>query len=142
MPEPNTGCFIWIGHLRGKAANNGKYGAFKIGDKNKLAHRVSYELYKGKIPDGIKVCHQCDNPICVNPDHLFLGTHADNMKDMATKLRGTNGEKGFNSKLTKDQVIEIRKLAGTKLRKEIAKQFNVSIPSITEIINKKNWKHI
>lgn len=139
-----SGCFEWIGHLRGKAANNGRYGAFKIGIKNYLAHRVAYELYKNPIPTGYKVCHTCDNPVCVNPEHLFLGTHADNMADMKSKHRGTIGEKGFNNKLKPWQVKAIRyfKRYGNYLNRELALLYGVSTTTVTHILNRKYWNHI
>jgi hypothetical protein len=88
MPEPNTGCLLWLG----KVGTDG-YGLFKVGGKRRAAHRVSYEIHKGPIPPGLWVLHRCDTPACVNPEHLFLGTHADNMRDMVAKGRmaGTGG---------------------------------------------------
>ena len=109
-----------------------------------LAHRASYELYIGKIPKGMLVCHKCDNPRCVNPEHLFLGTHSDNSRDMSQKNRGVNGEKSANSKLTSNQVMEIRfagKLKNIK-QKDIAKIFSVSERAVNKIINNKAWKHL
>jgi hypothetical protein len=80
-------CFLWIASKRGR---NG-YGGFRV-DKNtvKLAHNVAYEIYRGSIPDGMKVLHTCDNPLCVNPTHLFLGTQQENIKDRDLKGRQRN----------------------------------------------------
>jgi hypothetical protein len=88
IPEPNTGCWLWIGTTH----PIGGYGRIKKRiDKNKWvqyeAHRVSYELFKGIIPKYLMVCHKCDTPSCVNPNHLFLGTAKDNMQDMVSKGR-------------------------------------------------------
>lgn len=80
---PFYSCQEWLGYL-----NPGGYGQFQVGGKARIAARVSYELYKGKIPEGTIVCHSCDNPACVNPEHLWLGTYKDNMVDMISKGRG------------------------------------------------------
>lgn len=81
-PEPNTGCWLWSGYTMPRG-----YGHFSIGAKSHLAHRISY-LYFHNSPGDLEVCHKCDNPYCVNPDHLFLGTRLDNVRDMLTKNRG------------------------------------------------------
>lgn len=83
---PFHSCWEWTGPKSGSRKGR-YYGYFKINKKNIKAHRFSYELHKGKIPETILVCHSCDNPGCCNPDHLFLGTHADNMRDCANKGR-------------------------------------------------------
>ena len=80
-PEPNSGCWLWAGSL-----HNGGYGAFSAFGESR-ANRVSYRLYKGDIPPGMFVMHKCDNPPCVNPDHLEIGTPRDNVRDMIAKNR-------------------------------------------------------
>jgi len=80
------GCWIWIGRL-----DNGGYGVMSIEGENKYAHRISYELHNGPIPPGLFVCHHCDTPACINPKHLYAGTQADNMRDMAARGRGRKG---------------------------------------------------
>jgi hypothetical protein len=82
VPEPNTGCWLWVG-----STNNKGYGQLFMNGRLQLAHRVSYQLHAGPIPDGVIVCHKCDNPPCVNADHLFLGTQTTNMADMSSKGR-------------------------------------------------------
>lgn len=94
MPEPNTGCWLWI--ASGRSNQNGiEYGRLEVttdGSCRKVAaHRVSYEVFKGPIPNGLNVLHKCDVGCCVNPDHLFLGTQVDNMKDCYAKGRIRNG---------------------------------------------------
>lgn len=82
MPEPMSGCWLWTGNT-----NNSGYGTIAVNRKPSLAHRISFTLYKGKFKKTLCVCHSCDNPSCVNPDHLFLGTHKDNVHDMYKKGR-------------------------------------------------------
>jgi hypothetical protein len=137
----DSGCWVWQGPKRGKA-KDGFYGGFKWMCKNYLAHRISYMVFKEAIPDDKLVCHSCDNPLCVNPEHLFIGTQTDNMRDMSKKMRGTHGEKSYPGKLTVEKVLKIRAMGGTMYNREIAALFNVSTPTITTILNRKSWKHI
>lgn len=108
IPEPTTGCWLWNAFI-----NPAGYGHFSTNLsgrwKNERAHRASYELFIGPIPDGMCVCHACDTPACVNPDHLFLGTRGDNNTDRGRKGRGRPGKK-----LTPEVVRFIRRNYGPK----------------------------
>lgn len=137
------GCWNWIG-----SKNNG-YGIFKLNYKKTYAHRLSFELNIGNIPADLQVLHKCDNPSCVNPNHLFLGTHQENMKDRNSKGRTSTvprncGELCWSSKLTENQIIEIKLLLdeGILNCKQIAGQFNTSRQNISHIKNKRRWKHL
>lgn len=128
------GCHYWTGTV-----DLDGYG--KIGHKNKsyYAHRVSFAMYKGD-PTGLCVCHICDNRLCVNPSHLFLGTHADNNSDMIAKKRHNWGSKASKAKLTEEQVLEIR---DSKLHcKVIAFLYGVSVSTIRCITTRKTWVHL
>ena len=141
--EKTSRCWIWNGTKDIKG-----YGVMKIEKKMYKAHRLVYELFIGSIPKdpinyhGTLVMHKCDNPSCVNPDHLFLGTAADNAHDRDMKGR-TARQKGSihgGSKLTESQVIAIRK--DPRIAKEISKDYGVSRQQITGIKLRKAWKHI
>lgn len=132
---PHLGnCWEWVGGMNG----NG-YGRFQAGENKSNSHRLSYELAYGPISSkDMFVCHKCDNPRCVCPDHLFLGTNNDNMRDMISKGRAQHPEGSDNSmsKLTDEQVREIRLLVdtGNLSRREIALMYNVSHSAINRIV--------
>lgn len=141
IPEPNSGCWIWTA-----CTSRDGYGQIALGGKFRvslLAHRVSYELHKEPIGEGLSVLHKCDTPACVNPDHLLLGTQNDNVQDMVKKGRNRHpyGEYHPQSKLTFKQVAEIRKERATKktIFKDLAKKYGVSATVVCGIVNKKNW---
>lgn len=127
ITEPNSGCWLWIASL-----NNKGYGRimFKTG-KQLLAHRFSYILSYGEIPQGLNVCHKCDTPSCVNPDHLFLSDQAGNIRDMIKKGRMPKGEKHRLAKLTNTQAEEIRNLQIPY--KDIANIYGVSRATVGSI---------
>jgi len=123
------------------------YGKFKYENKIVRTHRMAWKLTNGPIPEGMCICHHCDNPKCCNAenteDHLFLGTLKDNSKDMVNKDRQAKGEHNGNVKLTESQVIEIKKLRkeGYK-QQQLADIFGLHQPQISAIINNKYWKHL
>lgn len=136
-----SGCWLWIGNK-----SRSGYGVLALSKNNKvrqlLAHRLSYRLYKGKI-SSLHVCHTCDNPLCVNPDHLFLGTPADNTRDKVIKNRQARGETFTKSKLDNLQVIAIRECRKIKIpQHEIARYFKVHQSLISYIDRGLTWKHL
>jgi HNH endonuclease len=154
IPEPNSGCWLWTA-----AVCSGGYGCIgePVTRKILCAHRVSWGLHRGMIPDGQWVLHKCDVRACVNPDHLFLGTVQDNGADMAAKGRSllgrkigpqknpgkdfaVKGEGHHFSKLSENQAIEI--LKSKKKGTLLASKFGVSTSVISEIRSRKAWKHL
>lgn len=126
------GCWIWQG-----TTSEAGYGSLQVDNVPHYAHRYAYALWYGPIPEGKIVCHHCDNPACVNPEHLFVGTYQDNMDDMKAKGRGSHTN---NVKLQPHQVLEIR--ASSKSERALAKQYGVSRSSIGAIRRKEIWKNI
>lgn len=120
----------------------GGYGHIGSNGRNLKVHRVAYELYVEEIPEGMLVCHTCDNPCCVNPCHLFVGTYQDNMDDKTFKGRGNapKGEKQGSAKLTQLQVRDIRKLVCRFSQKQLTKIFCVSKSTISNILARKSWR--
>ena len=135
-------CWDWTANI-----DSCGYGRFGFRQKLLSAHRFSWMLFVGEIPDKLHVLHHCDNPSCVNPDHLFLGTHQDNMTDRNCKGRqgggSLKGETNPQCKHTVAEILEIRAMlkAGYK-QKEIAIQFNTTQPVISNIGLRKTWKHV
>jgi len=165
--DPVTGCIPWLGALTG----NG-YGAIggEPSTTMKSAHRVAWELSRGEITDGLFVLHHCDNRACVNPEHLWLGTHEDNMRDMANKGRSQNGsrlhpesrprgtthfsythpekvvrgERHGNS-ILKDSIVQKIRLEysnGAVTYQSLSEQYGVSKATIALIIRRKTWSHV
>jgi len=135
-------CWLWIGGKRSR------YGLFTIeGDREQSAHRFSWEYFNNKkVPKGMCVLHRCDKGLCVNPKHLFIGTHLDNMRDMVRKGRKNPvyGEKHHRAKLKEWQVKEIREsyIPRVVTRVYLSKKYGVSVSVVYRIVSRKGWKHI
>lgn len=135
-----TGCWIWNG-----SSNRGGYGQFHMPSGPWLAHRVSWLLSKGWIPDGSHVLHKCDTPACVNPDHLFLGTDKDNVQDMLSKGRENRkprvvAQQHGMARLTDQQALEIYQ--DPSLQREIAKRFGVWQGTVSHIKTGRQWSTV
>ncbi len=133
-------CWWWIG---GRSRD---YGRLTINRKGVRAHRLSYELNIGPIADGLFVCHRCDHPLCVRPDHLFLGTHIENVRDSVRKgrFRDCRGEKNGAAKLTAKEVMGIRLRYASGLYKQIdlCREYKISPMAMSDLLRGKTWRHI
>jgi hypothetical protein len=146
--EQPDGCWMWCG------ARRGKYGTFSLGrGRNVSAHRYSWEIHNGPVPEGLEVLHECDRPLCVNPAHLFVGTQSDNVRDCVGKGRhvtqtdpmkmGRPGEVNGKAILTDDLVREIRRLKAEGMRnRPIARKFGLRDCLVSQIVNRVTWKHV
>ena len=147
-----SGCWIWQG-----AKNKSGYGTMTVEKKTVFAHRYSYQYHIGEIPEKLFVCHKCDNPSCINPEHLFLGDNYINILDASIKNRLATGSKNGahthkekvrkgsmigTAKLTENQVLEIRSMYKIIPQKQLAKNYGVSRGTIQNIHEGRNWKHV
>lgn len=137
-------CWIWKGFV-----DKDGYGTFCLRNKdgshqNERAHRASWILKNGKIPGNLYILHKCDNPSCVRPSHLFLGTAKDNYTDSASKKRNIFGERNPSSKLTEENVRYIRSFYTGKRGQVpfLSRKFNVSVHPIWMIVKNRTWKHL
>lgn len=137
--DKETGCWVWFASTAGRG-----YGQIKIPKTRKqiYAHRLSYMIHKGEIPDDKEVCHTCDNPQCVRPSHLFLGSRKDNLQDMKSKGRHLNGSRNSQSKLTDVKVRQIHIDSKSMSQSKLAKCYGVSQGTIWKILNGIRWEHI
>lgn len=137
-------CWNWA-----RTTNNYGYGTLTVNGKTVFAHRLAYELGVGEVPEGMHVLHSCDNPRCINPSHLSVGTRSQNMKECSERGRAripkqiNLGEVNGASKLTEGDVVAIRGLLSKGLsQREIAARFKVSQQTISHIKNDKKWRHV
>lgn len=139
--DKQEGCWEWTGSLFKQG-----YGQFSYNRKNTKAHRISYLIHFGELPADLLVCHKCDNRKCVNPQHLFLGTHYDNVQDQISKNRrhDVTGEKNGKSKMTIESVLELVRIVGSgqMSQNEAAKYFGISQGVISGIMLGKRWSYV
>lgn len=138
-PESASGCWLWRGQLRADG-----YGMVRFERKVYLAHRLAWKLFHGEIAPGLVVCHKCDVRACVNPEHLFLGTMMDNVRDMMEKGRSTYGEKHRSAKLTTEQVRRIKTMLAEGFMRvsDIAREYGVTHATIGCIARGTSWRHV
>lgn len=167
IPEPNSGCWLWVGGAH--ACRYGLcYGWIRFARKTWAAHRASWLAHRGQFDLSLAVCHRCDNPLCINPDHLFLGTVGDNNSDRRAKKRDfwfkdrqtalanlaaarkivettrgyARGERA-RSRLTTSEIIEIRRLSSSGMpQRAISRLKKVSQSHIRAIVHRKKWAHV
>lgn len=152
--QKTSDCWNWIG-----CKTSSGYGRIGLGSRSAgvtNAHCVSWELANGPIPKGMEVCHRCDNPACVNPEHLFLGTHSDNMRDSSRKGRlhfgerngmnlhpekRTRGERNGMAKLSQEEVNQIRKryIEGDITQCDLATEYKIHQSTVSSIVNRRHW---
>lgn len=140
-PHPK-GCWLWTG-----AKENHGYGHFRHGSKDYRAHRYGYQLAKGPIPKGMHVLHSCDVMPCVNPAHLRLGTHAENMADCKAKGRQTYGERNPSATMTAETALKLRAEYRRTARnrsnaKELAAKYGIRYATVAAVIARRSWRHI
>lgn len=135
LPDDPDGCWIW----RGSKTNAG-YGRLFHKGHSEYAHRFAFRMLVGPLAKGLQVCHRCDNPSCVNPNHLFSGTNKENSDDRDAKGRCQRGSGHYKARLSEDDVRRI--LRSDLPTSVLAALFGVSAPTISEIRHRKTWKHV
>jgi hypothetical protein len=136
-----TGCWLWVGDR--ERHGYGVIRTGKIPHTREMAHRMVWKIFRGPIPEGLDVLHRCDVPPCVNPAHLFVGTHADNMRDMVAKGRNKGPRRHPERHLTADKVREIRaRYTEIANLTTLAKEFGICTAQAHNIVRRKCWKHV
>jgi hypothetical protein len=132
-------CWLWTGTI-----SSSGYGILSVNNRLEGAHRISWKIYRGAIPSDLNVCHKCDNPCCVNPSHLFIGTQLDNMGDAVVKGRIRNGSHVYHGVVHHRTILTVRQvknvLRSSKTNTELGKYLNVSRTTIYRIRAGKNWQ--
>lgn len=136
VDKSSSECWLWKAHRLPTG-----YGQIRIGAVAKLAHRVSHELFIGPVPDGMDVCHRCDNPPCVNPSHLFAGTVSDNMRDGMSRMRAIGRHDPRRAKLTEQAVSEMREAyrKGGVTMKELGQKYGITAAHVCRVIHNQVW---
>ena len=139
LPADSRGCTEWSGY---RTANG--YGRFLLKGRPTLASRIAWEFANGAIRDGLCVLHRCDNPACVNVDHLFLGTQLENVADMASKGRSCHGDRHPKAKIGDEQAARILLLAksGNLHQAKVARELGVAPSAICALVKRQTWRHI
>lgn len=139
-----TDCIEWTHSRNKKDGNRLDYGQVRRDGKMRKAHRVAWEESYGPIPDGALVLHTCDNPPCVNPAHLYLGSHSDNAKDRERRGRGRDvvGSRNGHSTITEQTAIRVKMMRGVLSASLVSRVLGISINQVCQIMNGKAWKHV
>ena len=143
IPEPNSGCWLWT-----DALDRDGYGRLQIDGKAVKAHRLAYELHCGPVPSGKMVCHKCDTPCCVNPDHLYAGDNQANMDDMVRRGRSVvminpnPGSQNGRAVLNEAQIHQVFHLSRKMSIRAVARHFGVTPTTIKRILTKERWAHV
>lgn len=135
IPEPNSGCWIWE-----HGVGSHGYGLFALSGAKYTAHRFSYQYHCGEIPEGLNILHSCDNRLCVNPDHLRVGTQKDNATDSVVRGRTARGERSGSAKLGPSDVVKIRRCDDPS--KALADELGITQATVNDIRARRSWKHL
>ena len=137
--DADTGCW----NFQRNILTSSGYGRIRVDDRWMLAHRASFIFANGPLPPQAWVLHRCDNPACVNPEHLFAGTNLDNIADMVAKRRHIHGERHHRAKLTEQDVLDIRtSFARGEQRRPIAERHGITIGHVKDVVHGRVWKHV